>query len=324
MKKYKDGTLFEKKKRDVLFKDFAQPFWIWETCPIVNSKIKRGGNLTRGYCKASRALLDGKLIPAFGNKKVNAITPDMVDRWLLDMPKKDNVCHKTANKAYMILKQMLDIAVRQRIIPHNPCLEVDRLIEKDSRRGCFTPDEISLIFHSEWDNDMALAACKLSATTGMRMGEIRALTPNQVHDDYIEVNAAWGEYDGRKGTKSGETREVPLLPEVRDMLRSLPSYSDGDSLIFSLNGNKPIDFQFVSMRLHKILEANGIDWRKEGLSFHSFRHFFNTRLVADGVNGELVRATVGHESADMTKHYLHLLPSDMKRVLDVAKQIVNS
>ncbi|MBR2282338.1 MAG: tyrosine-type recombinase/integrase [Spirochaetales bacterium] len=73
----------------------------------------------------------------------------------------------------------------------------------------------------------------------------------------------------------------------------------------------------------KVLEANGIDWREEGLSFHSFRHFFNTRLVANGVNGELVRATVGHESSDMTKHYLHLVPSDLNRVMDVARQIVN-
>ena len=60
-----------------------------------------------------------------------------------------------------------------------------------------------------------------------------------------------------------------------------------------------------------------------GLSFHSFRHFFNTRLVANGVNGELVRATVGHESSDMTKHYLHLVPSDLNTVMDVARQIVN-
>lgn len=239
------------------------------------------------------------------------------------MPKKFKVGNKTANKAYVILKQMLDVAVKQRLISHNPCQEVARLIEKDGRRGCFTVEQIGAIFRSKWDNDMAMAACELSATTGMRMGEIRALTPAQIHDDYIEVNAAWGEYDGRKGTKSGETREVPLIPEVRDLLKSLPSYGKPDKLFFSLNGDKPIDFQFVSMRLHKVLEANGIDWRAEGLSFHSFRHFFNTRLVANGVNGELVRATVGHESQDMTKHYLHLVPSDLNTVMDVARQIVN-
>ena len=96
-----------------------------------------------------------------------------------------------------------------------------------------------------------------------------------------------------------------------------------DQKIIPAFGDKPIDFQFINMRLHKVLEANGIDWRAEGLSFHSFRHFFNTRLVANGLNGELVRATVGHESQDMTKHYLHLIPSDLNTVMDVAKQIVN-
>lgn len=209
LKKYKDGILFEFKTKEDLFKEFAEPFWIWETCPIVNAKIKRGGTLTRGYCRSSRILLDQKIIPAFGNKALSAITPDMVDKWLLNIPKKYKVGNKTANKAYMILKQMLDIAVRQRLITHNPCQEVARLIEKDGRRGCFTVEQIGAIFRYEWDNDMALAACKLSATTGMRMGEIRALTPAQVHEDYIEVNAAWGEYDGHKSTKSGETREVP-------------------------------------------------------------------------------------------------------------------
>ncbi len=77
------------------------------------------------------------------------------------------------------------------------------------------------------------------------------------------------------------------------------------------------------MCLHKVLEANVIDRRKDGLSFHSFRHFFNTRLVANGVKGELVRATVGHESQDLTKHYLHLVPSDLNTDMDVARQIVN-
>ena len=71
LKKYRDGTLFEFKAKEVLFKDFAKPFWIWETCPIVNFKIKRGGTLAKGYCRSSRFLLDQKIIPAFGDKPID-------------------------------------------------------------------------------------------------------------------------------------------------------------------------------------------------------------------------------------------------------------
>ncbi|MGP1418501.1 MAG: hypothetical protein ACTTJZ_01640 [Sphaerochaetaceae bacterium] len=41
------------------------------------------------------------------------------------------------------------------------------------------------------------------------------------------------------------------------------------------------------------------------------------------MNGELVRVTVGHESQDMIKHYPHLVPSDLNKIMDVEKQIVN-
>ena len=58
----------------------------------------------------------------------------------------------------MILWQMLDIAVRHRLITHNPCNEVSRLIEKDGRRSCFTVQQVGAIFHSKWDNDIPMAA----------------------------------------------------------------------------------------------------------------------------------------------------------------------
>ncbi len=53
------------------------------------------------------------------------------------------------------------------------------------------------------------------------------------------------------------------------------------------------------------------------LLFHSFRHFFNSQLVAAGVQGEFVRAVIGHESEKMTERYLHLSPDQMNVVRNV-------
>ena len=60
---------------------------------------------------------------------------------------------------------------------------------------------------------------------------------------------------------------------------------------------------------------------REGLTFHSFRHFFNSQLVASGVQGELVRAVIGHESEAMTERYLHLQASQMKPIMQVQEAI---
>ncbi|WP_169310050.1 tyrosine-type recombinase/integrase [Parasphaerochaeta coccoides] len=61
--------------------------------------------------------------------------------------------------------------------------------------------------------------------------------------------------------------------------------------------------------------------QERGLSFHSWRHFFNTRLIASGVQRAVTRAVVGHESEKMTEHYLHLQPSDMETVMKVQGEI---
>ncbi|MDX9780864.1 MAG: tyrosine-type recombinase/integrase, partial [bacterium] len=45
--------------------------------------------------------------------------------------------------------------------------------------------------------------------------------------------------------------------------------------------------------------------RRRNISFHSFRHFFNTEAQALGADGDKLRLTVGHESKAMTDNYTH-------------------
>lgn len=321
-----DGTLTKKKKSDMPFKEFSKPFWIWETCPIVQSKIKRGGKLTQQYCRDNRRIMELHVSPFFDKKIVSKITPKMVEDWLINLPEKHKIGAKTANDAYMVLDQILDVAVLQRIIPQNPCNEVKKLIKKTKPRGCYTVDQVSRLFAKEWEDDkFAYAACLLSATTGMRMGEIKALTPRQINDDYINVNAAWGgNLDKRKSTKSGKDRVVPILPEVRSILLELSNGRGPDDYLFSLSGDIPLNDKYINNRMQAKMTELGIDYKKENLSFHSFRHFFNTRLVASGIESEIVRACVGHESIEMTENYLHLKADDMKAIQEVQKRIFKS
>lgn len=67
------GTLFGKNPKDITMKEFAEPFWIYETCPIVQSKILRGGSITKGYCRTSRQLMEEKIVKPFGNLLCNDI-----------------------------------------------------------------------------------------------------------------------------------------------------------------------------------------------------------------------------------------------------------
>lgn len=74
--------------------------------------------------------------------------------------------------------------------------------------------------------------------------------------------------------------------------------------------------------LYARMESLGIQYKTRRLCFHSWRHFFNTRLIASGVQGEITRAVVGHQSADMTDQYLHLRRSDMEVVARVQDELL--
>ncbi len=317
-----DDLLNEQKPaKPLTFAEFAEPFWNYETCPIIRDKVERGGHYSKAFARTRRYQMEKYLIPEFGKKCLLEFNTQMLKVYLRSLPARAGLLPQTANKVFCILRQMLDVAVEEKLIPDNPARNVAPLVEKAEARGCFTKTQINTLFNSEWDDPYIELACKLSATTGMRMGEVRALSRDQIKDDYILVDRAWAESEGLKTTKSGSARTVPVLENIRKELLSLPQKGD---LLFSYNGKVPITGKVILARFKAQMDKCGINYEKENLSFHSFRHFFNTRLIADGIGSEQVRAVIGHESEEMTEHYLHLSSSDLTAIRKVQKTILFS
>ncbi|PKL21744.1 MAG: hypothetical protein CVV48_06485 [Spirochaetae bacterium HGW-Spirochaetae-4] len=315
-------------KQATTLKEFSKPFWIWGECPYVMDKIKRGGTYSRSFCDANRKSLEKHILPTFGNKRITKITTSMVNSWLLDLPKVAEVSRSTANKMLSLLRIILDEAVRQNIIRTNSAGLVKPLIEKANARDAFTREESAKLLNdpTHWGNELSYTASLLCACTGMRAGEIRALRVLDIHPDHILVEHSWDEKYGLKSTKSGNSRKIPITSELYQTLMNLaPDKLDG--FIFSLtNGETPMSGRVFANSLYRKMREVGITEEERverGLSFHSWRHFFNTQLIAAGVSGEITRAVVGHENEAMTEHYLHLKPNDMAKVCDIQNQIIS-
>lgn len=62
-------------------------------------------------------------------------------------------------------------------------------------------------------------------------------------------------------------------------------------------------------------ESIGVAWRRLGLpgSPHQARHFFATKLLADGATIEEVRTMLGHADVGTTQIYLHADPASLRR-----------
>ena len=102
---------------------------------------------------------------------------------------------------------------------------------------------------------------------------------------------------------------------------------DPDGFIFSLDfGEKPYPETFVLKELYSALEKIGIskeEREKRNITFHSYRHFFNTYCRANNVTDDKVRAVTGHKTQAMVDNYTHFNINDFKEILDVQETIIN-
>lgn len=302
------------------FGEFSKGVFDYDTGPIVKRKTLRGYSYSKSYARDNQRYVDKYIVPFFGRYAIDSIKPNDVEWWLLAIPERHGVGNKTANCVLGAFRAVFAEAQMQGLIASNPAAVVKPLSKRYGvkPRGCYTMEQVHRIFSERWNN-LSYAACLLAATTGMRMGEVRALTVEQIHEDYIEVNASWSDLEGRKCTKSGWDRIVPLSPDVKAVLDEIMPPC---GLVFTLNGSKPVEDKCILKYLYRRMDDLEIDHKVLNLTFHSFRHYFNTRLVAAGIQGEKVRAVMGHESEQMTEHYMHLSVDDMLEVRGIQRLAV--
>jgi len=109
-------------------------------------------------------------------------------------------------------------AYEEGMIPSDIGKDFQRYGGKATKRGVLSVEEAGVLFAKPWTDKAAMVASLLSATTGMRQGEVLALRGKDIGEAVLNVAHSWSAADGLKSPKNGEARRVPLLPEVREAL----------------------------------------------------------------------------------------------------------
>lgn len=321
----REGRLIEVRKRVPynVFEEFCKDFYIYDICPYIQSRLARGYQYSRKQAKSNRYYLENYIIPYFKGRVLESITISDINRWLIRLPGEADITNKTANNILTILRQILMVAVEESLITVNPASSVRPLAKNANgkRTVAFTREQVRQLFSEPWKSNVAEYACKLATYTGMRSGEIRALWQEQLHGTYIEVDASYNNHDdGRKCTKSGYSRFVPITDEINQLIQKINS---GGLYVFSFDGEHPVANSYFERWLKRRMDECGIKAKKgTRLTFHSFRHFMNSRLMAAGMQGEKIRAVIGHEDEDMTEHYAHLEVEDLSLVREVQRMVI--
>jgi integrase len=158
----------------------------------------------------------------------------------------------------------------------------------------------------------------------MRIGEILGLRGQDVFDDYIKVCGQYTRYGFRK-PKGKESREIPITVLLRRELQELINRNGMGYLFSEDGGNKPIARSMVYREFYQALERIQIsdtERRKRNLSFHGWRHFFNTTLRMANVADSKLQRITGHKSIKMTEHYTHFNAREFTEVREVQDNLL--
>lgn len=318
--------------RGFTFEKYAKDWWTPEKCEYLKEKERMGHKLSARYVLGSRRNLENHLIPYFGQKKITSITFNDVRKWMFYLCDEKGLNPATANRCLAVLKVMLKQAVRMGYIQSNPCKDFGIFKENPKTKTVLNIEEFTQLFDESkiqnvWENDFYMyTANLLSATTGMRQGEILALQRRYVHIDryFIEVVHSWSRKFGLKDTKNHQKRVVPISYMTGQYLRSSMEssiYKEPHDLVFHGSfPDKPLDFKRMNDSLYHALEQIGIstDERKSrNISFHSWRYFFNTHCRSQGIADFKIRAVMGHKTMQMTERYTNINMDDLKDVKQI-------
>ena len=255
----------------------------------------------RGY----RSALQAHLLPAFGDLPVEAVSTEVIERWVASF----DGSARSRNKLLIQLHGILRRARKVYGLSSNAAAEVEKFPQRRSGEiEVFSPEEVWALVRaaaSEQDAAVFLTA----AFTGLRMGELLALRWRDVDFAGATIRVRASYYLGALTTpKSGKVRAVPMAPDVASALAGLGRREDwvgDDELVFVGLAGGYLDGSALRRRYKSALGAAAL----RPLRFHDLRHTFGTRMIAKA-DIRRVQEWMGHADVQTTMRYLHYAPRD--------------
>jgi len=237
-----------------------------------------------------------------------------------DIAQKKN-SNGSVNKKIKTLRVAFNDAVKEKLIPENPFLEVPLLKERDKQpKRAFTRQEIDALFSTCTDPEW-LSMMIFALYTGQRLSDLVNLTWNSIdltpgHETItiktkktgIIISNPLREADllvhVRKLAEKPHTLSTPLHPRLYAIRQRSPKGSTLSNQFYEIMVNAGI----VSPKGQHTAQKDGRDGRHtiSEISFHSFRHTLTTWLKSNDVGLATAKDIIGHESTAISENYTHI------------------
>lgn len=218
----------------------------------------------------------------------------------------ENIAHNTTIKYVQFLKRVINYAIANEYMQHNP-FNAFKCTFQPVIRECLTQDEVEVL-RSKEISIKRLAIVRdvfvFSIYTGLAYADVKKLK----HDEIVKGNdgSLWIQ---TFRAKTNTRVPIPLLPHALALLEKYTSENvASNGLVFPVPCN-----QLVNSYLKEIADICGISKR---LTYHLARHTFATTItLTNGVPIETVSKMLGHTNIKTTQIYSKVL--DLKISTDM-------
>lgn len=272
--------------------------------------------LKKSSVRNKRHMINRHILPYFGERKMNEITPAEIIQW------QNTVHDKRLSKTYERMLQnqlnaLFNHAERIYNLQKNPCKKVRRMGKADADRLDFWTKAEYDEFIASVDESDSHMMFEILFWTGIREGELLALTPADIdlENNLLHITKTYQRMDGNdvvtvpKTDTSVRTITIPnfLKEEIKEYIVQHYGMPEDERLF-------PIVARTLQKRMKKYIRLAGV---KE-IRVHALRHSHVAYLIKQGVQPLIIKERLGHKDIKITLNtYGHLYPSQQKEVADM-------
>ena len=290
---------------DMKFADFWKMY-----CADMETRLREHTMRTKKY------IVELKILPYFGNKRVNDITAADIRQWQNELIKMgySPTYLKTINNQ---LSAIFNYAVRYYDLKSNPCVKAGSMGKSKAEEMDFwTGEEFRKFIDSVMNKRLSYMAFMTLYRTGMRMGELLALNPKDIDLEKrtISITKSYqrlGKKDVITPPKTSKSKRVITIPEflaadIKDYMDSLYDLQENDRLF-------PITKYYLEHEMQRGIKESGV----KRIRVHDLRHSHASMLIELGFSPLEIAKRLGHEKVETTLNtYAHLYPNKQTKLAE--------
>ena len=257
------------------------------------------GRMTERTVREYRLQASKHVQPALGRIKVHDVARRDIERMLDGLPP------TTLNRVHSFIRRLLNLAEDWEWRPQNsnPARRIERARE-EARDRTLAPSELAALARALREREetapAAVAAIRVAALTGLRIGEILNVRWNDVNFETRTL--------AMPETKTGR-RTHDLSPPALALLADLPRMN---AWAFTTGAPAAVAYKTVRKHFAAIVADAGL----ADVRLHDLRRTFMTTAAAAGVPTHTLRDLLGHSTTAMADRYVRRAAAPVRDARD--------